>query len=190
MLGITHCFIGSTAAIQAAYLRAGGNPSPLDLGAAILAAGIGSLLPDIDEDHSSLRLMLVGDPSKPKGCLVSIAMRLLTGGHRKATHLLDLAGGLVCLPALILFHPEWFGLNLPWWLVFLREPALYFALSYVLHLLVDLLTIDGVPMLLLLGGTARLPAGLRLRSGFWLHELTVCGLCMLTLWAIYFYGSA
>ena len=32
MLGITHIFVGAAAAIQLAYLRAGENPSPVDLG--------------------------------------------------------------------------------------------------------------------------------------------------------------
>ena len=79
MLGITCNFIGAAAALQRAYLRAGGNPSPVDLGVAILAAGVGSLLPEIDEDNSTIRRMRVGDPGKPLGCLASILIRLSAG---------------------------------------------------------------------------------------------------------------
>ncbi len=63
MLGITYNFIGATAALQRAYLRAGENPLPVDLGVAILAANVGSLLPDIDEGNSTIRRMRVDDPN-------------------------------------------------------------------------------------------------------------------------------
>jgi len=79
MLGITYNFIGATAALQRAYLRAGENPLPVDLGVAILAAGVGSLLPDIDEDNSAIRRTWIGDPTKLKGCWASILIRLLAG---------------------------------------------------------------------------------------------------------------
>lgn len=76
MLGITHSLVGA-AALQRAYLRAGENPSLVDFGVAVLAAGVGSWSPEIGEGGSTIRRMWVGDPNKPKGNLASILIRLL-----------------------------------------------------------------------------------------------------------------
>jgi inner membrane protein len=141
--------------------------------AGTVLAGIGGLLPDIDEPKSligySPRILARGATDKSRrGSLPRVLIRvigeLLTGfvqalatvireltGHRGATHWL-LAALVVALPAGILL-----GLHV----------GLYLAVGYLSHLALDMLTRSGIP---LLGPFSKrrlhlLPKPLRARTG-------------------------
>lgn len=129
------------------------------VGAAVGA--IAGLLPDIDHPHSILgrRLWLI---SAPLNVIV---------GHRGALHSLIAAIGLAALFRAIL--PDW-------WVVI--------TAAYVSHLLADVVTVSGVPLLWPLRWRARPPRLLALRSGGRIEMVFL--LTLVCLWCVQAYQWA
>lgn len=92
-------------------------------GPALLAAGVGALLPDADTPKSA-----IGRVFKPS---TAIERRF---GHRQITHSALFLGlcALVCLPLIFL----------KWWLVYLG-----LLLGIASHLMIDMANLSGVPLL-------------------------------------------
>ena len=97
-------------------------------GALVLGASLGSLMPDIDHPHSKM-----GKRAKVASKVVS-----KTCGHRGWTHtllaFLIIVGGLIFLIYKLPFYQALFG----YW-------AFGFSLGYLTHLLLDALTVQGIP---------------------------------------------
>ncbi|HEY4691113.1 MAG TPA: metal-dependent hydrolase [Anaerolineae bacterium] len=130
MKGESHIVLGAAAGaalhLAVPYLPAGVLPLSVVIGVNV----VGSLLPDIDSDESIIRQAT--GTNRRSGCLgwiVSLGFSLF-GGHRAITHSL-IALGLVAGLA------RWAGQ--PW--------ALAFAVGYAAHLLADMLTRAGIPLL-------------------------------------------
>lgn len=96
------------------------------------ATVIGSLLPDVDSDESTIRQATATAPSQ--GCigkLFSLALKLF-GGHRALTHTL-LAWVFASFWVMV-----WQRGNLA---------SVGFSIGYLAHLLADAITVQGVPLL-------------------------------------------
>lgn len=159
MKGASHLCIGMFAAYavhQAVPLAS----SPAGLVVALGLAAGAALLPDIDSDEAEIRQITGTARSKGiVGRVVSWLTRLF-GGHRALTHTL-LAWGIVTL---------WAGL-------YFRGGGLAVAVSvgYLSHLLADMLTARGVPLLwpVYRKRLHLLPAAIAIRTGSTIETLTV-----------------
>ncbi len=170
MRGRTHVTVAAALGLGAA-LALESSENGWMIGTAL--AGLGGLLPDIDEPKSligqSPRVMAQGATSRSRRgslgrVLVRVLGELLTGivqalatvireltGHRGATHWL-LASLVVALPAVIFLG---------------THAGLYLGVGYLSHLALDMLTRSGVP---LLGPFSKrrlhlLPKPLRVKTG-------------------------
>ncbi len=190
MRGKTHATVAATLGLGLSLaLQSPGNGWLV--GTAL--AGLGGLLPDIDEPKSTIghspRILARGATNKSRrGSLFRVLTRvlgeLLTGlvqalatvireltGHRGATHWL-LAALIVALPAIAFLGPH---------------AGLYLGAGYLSHLALDMLTRSGIP---LLGPFSKrrlhlLPKPLRVRTGGPLDHFIqfVSGLAYVTLLA-------
>ncbi len=132
MKGASHLILGVGAALLVhRTLPLGGDA--VTVGAALGAAAIGSLLPDIDHDESKLRHMTGTARGSLGGCLASPLVALL-GGHRALTHTL-VAWLIVSLPVLAALAV---GAG--------QGIALAFSVGYLSHVMADALTVSGVPL--------------------------------------------
>jgi inner membrane protein len=172
MKGTTHALLGVTALVG----WQGWIPLPPDLprlGLALVAAGVGALLPDLDSDESLIRHQThTARSDGPQGWLVSWIMP----SHRGITHS-GLMAAAIC------------GLSWLWphyWLTAL-------AIGYVSHIVADMLTRQGVPVLwpvhwrlsllpLTTGGTGE--ALIALSAGGWLmiNVLSKLGISLAPVW--------
>lgn len=141
MMGRTHATIGAAAGLAVAYATGQTLESALAMSA---IAAIAALLPDIDHPRSSIR--------QRAGVAGHIALFWLP--HRGFTHtLLALAG----IAAIALTYTP-------------RPLALAICAGYGSHILADLMTQQGLPVLWpLTGRNIHLPPGLR--TGGWLEQL-------------------
>jgi membrane-bound metal-dependent hydrolase YbcI (DUF457 family) len=125
-------------------------------GLALGAAGLGALLPDIDSDESSIRHQWGLARSRTAGGkLLSAGLEAAGVKHRGVTHSLAAAGVALALGlGLYAFVPGYGAVG----------PA--FALGYASHLVADMLTRGGVPLLWPKEGKFHLlPGRLRFRTG-------------------------
>lgn len=173
MMGRSHLVIGVSTTLLVA--RAAGYAQPLTLSwsglsgtAALVALGLaaaaGSWMPDID--HSSSSVSYRTGTGRDRGLLNTLLfdpLRRTMGGHRALTHSVwaVLAVGLV-----FGFQPSpasmgWPGLT-PW-----PDIGTAFTIGYVMHILADLLTVDGVKLFwpLRKRSIRLLPRGLRFSTG-------------------------
>lgn len=131
MTGRTHLLAGAAAGAAFLSLRGAGAPDPGGAAAALGAACLGALLPDIDHPGS-----LLSRGAGPAGAVPGLFLR-----HRGPTH--SLAAALAA----------WAGAS---WLCAARglpaAAALAALLGYLSHLLLDALTPGGVPLLWPLSG--------------------------------------
>jgi len=152
MKGVSHVLVG-TAAVMLVHDRVPLADSLTGLVPVALATILGSLLPDVDSDESTLRQATGTARSQGVvGRIVSLIVRVF-GGHRGAlTHSL-FAWGLVVTLAGVYFRG-----NMTW---------VAFSLGYLSHLAADALTVDGVPLLwpLVHRRIRLLPALLAIRTG-------------------------
>ncbi len=96
----------------------------------VAVAGVASLLPDIDTPHSKL-----GGKIKPISRVLNMTL-----GHRGVLH--SLLGTAIFYILAMLIIPEY---------------SLYFLVGYLSHILLDALTIQGVPLLYPTPKKLRLP---------------------------------
>lgn len=142
-----------------------GTRSALALPVALALVLLGSLLPDLD--HSEGRLAnerILGIPIlKPLSWLIGVIF-----GHRGATHSLLALAGLVALGELPILPWSWahLGLLLGW--------------GYAFHLLADMMTKSGVPLLWPLDWRIGLPPfrALRFTTGTWPEGVIVAFLTL------------
>jgi membrane-bound metal-dependent hydrolase YbcI (DUF457 family) len=147
--------------------------SPWEIALVIGAAAVGALLPDIDSDESTIRQATATAPSR--GCVGRVAspvIGLLSGGHRNLTHTL-----IVWLAfSLLAFWPGQAG------------PAIAFSAAYLLHLVADGLTVNGLPYLwpFYRRPIHLLPRPLRISTGsFYEYAVTVAvGVGVVQLWLV------
>ena len=135
MTGRTHDLAGFTAL---SLVVATVHQSPMTLGTAIVALSanmIGSLTPDIDQSTADLWRRL------PAGSIFGKMLAPILGGHRSISH--SVIG--ICLFALlskallnVMGTVVLVDMQVVWWA---------FMVGYVVHLLMDSLTHDGVPWL-------------------------------------------
>ncbi len=144
--------------------------TPLDYALVFGAAAIGSLLPDIDHPNSTITNGL--------GCVGALlsGVARFVGGHRGVTHMLL----------------TWFVVS---WLVLFAMAiyvrgnagiAIAFSVAYLLHLLADAITVEGVPLFAPLYSkrVCLLPGAIAIRTGSFVEYLllVVTGVWLVTLW--------
>jgi inner membrane protein len=150
MMGKSHVLIGLGAG---ALLAATMDASTLHLGAAALVGGLGAMLPDIDHRHAPIRqkLGIVGD------------LLLFWLPHRGLTHsflLWLVITGVGVLAAAPLQFPVLFALAL--------------SVGYGSHILADMMTQRGLPLLYPWGRTFYLlPKWFRVTTGSWSEWIAV-----------------
>jgi inner membrane protein len=183
MKGASHIVLGVGAALAVNHVAPLGGDL-VTFGAALGAAFVGSLLPDIDHDDAKLRHMTGTERGSLGGCLIAPLVGLL-GGHRALTHTL-VAWFVVSLPAI------WLSLamllpNAPLLttLIAWRGAALALSVGYGSHLLADAMTVSGVPLFWPVGEQRVhvLPHGLRFRTGS-LSEYAVIAVVAVTIGAM------
>jgi inner membrane protein len=192
MMGKSHLIIGVSTTLLVE--RAAGYAQPLTFSwsgltgtSALvvlgLAAAVGSWMPDIDNSSSTIAYRT--GTGRNKGCLNALVfdpLRHVLGGHRALTHSLwaILAVGFIFgfqpFPSLL----GWPGLT-PW-----ADIGTAFTMGYVLHILADLLTKEGVKFLWPLQNHEfrLLPRGLRFRTGS-IQEYALMGLFCLAVVGIW-----
>jgi len=137
--------------------------TPLEYALVFGAAAIGSLAPDIDHPNSTITNGL--------GCVGALLSGIarFVGGHRGATHTLLLWAVLTALA------------------IYVRgNVGLAFGVAYLLHLLADAITVEGVPLFapLYLKRVCLLPGAIAIRTGSFVEYLllVVTGVWLVTLW--------
>lgn len=181
MTGRTHdlaAFTGLTIAFVAMPL------TPMSLGTVITAIGanfFGGLAPDLDTASASIWRSIRG------GQLVSTILAPIFGGHRFISHSLigiALAGwfldiGLTALNAILLVD-----MNIVWW---------SFMIGFISHILTDMVTREGVPLLFPFPYEIGIPPFrfLRIKSGGLIEKTLIFpGLIVLNGYLIYLnYGK-
>lgn len=164
MKGHSHIIIGAAAAIAAygvGFIQPVGWAS---IAACVGANVLGSLLPDIDSDEGTLRQMT--GTARSNGCfglLASLGISAITGGHRALTHTLLVTGTIA---------------GVAWWI---HAPWLMaFAIGYVAHIVADMLTRAGVPLLWPISDRRihLLPGFLRISTGSFVEYLVTIAVCI------------
>jgi len=142
MRGTSHLVTGTALGATVAALTL---PLPLVVPCAVVA-GIGALTPDLDHPRSIA--------SKALPPLSWVVRCVSLGKHRTLTHWLPLWVGLSYIG--IVLTASW---------AIAQVAVVMFCAGYLLHLLEDALTLDGIPLLLPVGHWHLLPWPLRFRSG-------------------------
>jgi inner membrane protein len=176
MTGRTHDLAALTALVT--YIAVGPVPS-MTVATAIVSFGanmIGGLLPDIDNATSDIWKQIRG------GTLIGKIVSPLLGHHRMISHSLlgiviagYLTGWLLSAIGTVLIV----DMHIVWWAV---------MAGYVSHLIMDSLTVDGVPWLFPLPVRFGFPPVkfLRVKTGSWAETLFVFpGLLLLNAYFVY-----
>lgn len=174
MTGKTHRLIGVTSALGALLVFGDtANTNPATLVGVLVVAHFGSLWPDIDNTASDIY------DSLPFVKHVRGLTSKVVFGHRNFTHsLAGLAGfGLLFNYLFQFFSPSW-GLNTEWLLA-------AFIIGYVTHLLADMVTVEGLPLLWPWQAHFGFPPkpfdGIRIQSGEWFENIVIFPLTNLVL---------
>jgi inner membrane protein len=164
MTGRTHQIIGLTSGLAVYILAFSPTYSPATLGAALVGAHIGALLPDIDQPTSQLwRALPFG---RIGGEFADIFLK-----HRNLTH--SLLGFFLLgwgLNALLVSFPAYWGINgLHVWIITM--------VAYASHLIADAVTVEGIPLLFPYQHMFGIPphpfAGVRIITGGWFENLII-----------------
>lgn len=174
MTGKTHRLIGITAATAAYFIWTMPHYAPATVVAIVVASHFGALLPDMDSTAADIW------DSIPLGSAVGQIASRAAFGHRNLTHsILGVAafGGLAWW--LMQKIPGYWGIEMVWmWRAFM--------IGYVLHLLADGLTEEGIPLLWPAKGMFGFPPRplqhLRIVSGGWFENLLIFPALNLLLW--------
>ena len=154
MTGRTHLALGILVGLAASHYF---GATPENTLAITVAAAIGSLLPDIDHPQSIISGYIPGSGIVLNG--------ILGVRHRGITHSLlfivlfnfGVAAWLIVYKTPIAFSPIWLG----------------FSLGMTSHLIADMLTPQGIPLLYPLRGNFKLAPGIILSIGHGLIESVV-----------------
>ncbi|MEI6477635.1 MAG: metal-dependent hydrolase [bacterium] len=164
MTGKTHQVIGMTAGLASFLIATSPHYQPASLAGVLVVSCIGSLLPDIDQPGSRLWNAL------PFGHIGGELVNPFLA-HRNLTHSF-LGYGIVCygMYRLLLLAPLYWGLGRHY--VFIA-----FAIAYGSHILADMLTVEGVPLLFpnqhMFGIPPHPFQGLRIETGHWFENLLI-----------------
>lgn len=164
MTGKTHRMIGMTSGLGYLLLSRNAFYQPATFASAIAISYLGSLLPDIDTSTGDIWHSLPFGHSFGKAAGAFLE-------HRNITHSL-LGFGLISWGVYALFRimPTYWGLDADiLWLIF--------VLSYGSHLLGDMITAEGIPLLFPFGKMIGIPPkpfeGIRIVSGKWFENLII-----------------
>lgn len=159
----THQLIGLTAALGAYSALHTNEPMTLGiLGTIVTGSFVGSLLPDIDQPASNFW------DSIPLGNIVSRPIIRTLGGHRNLTH---------SIPGVLLF--SWL---VSWFVQTVFRPGLFdqalflwsFEIGFIMHLVADAVTVQGIPLFWPFGGNMGFPPrplhGIRIVTGKWFEN--------------------
>lgn len=174
MTGKTHRLFGITSAGATYLIWTQPHYAPATLLAVLLFGHIGSLLPDFDSAAADIW------DSVPFGSAVGPVASKVAFGHRNITHsLLGVAvfGGLSWWAAQHV--PPYWGIETQWvWVAFM--------IGYVLHLLADSLTEQGIPLLWPAKGMYGFPPkpfeDVRIVTGGWFENLIIFPALNLLFW--------
>jgi len=164
MTGKTHQVAGLT--LSMGYFLINNTPSynPATFGAVLAVSSIAALLPDIDQPAGKVwHLMPFGDQ------VGKAANTFLE--HRNITHSI-LGFGLISYGfyRLLSLAPSYWGINTHYVLV-------AFMLAYGVHLLADMFTVQGIPLLFPFQETYGIPPkpfdGIRILTGKWFENLVI-----------------
>ena len=164
MLGRTHQVIGVAAGLATVLFVSPSHYSPATFGAALVAAHFGALLPDIDQPASTIWRSLPG--GRIAGAAVNPFLQ-----HRNLTHSL-LGAVLVAwgLHTLFAHFPSYWGVNT-------HEVWIVAMVGYTSHLIADMVTVEGIPLLFPYHKMFGIPpdpfAFLRIETGHWFENLIV-----------------
>jgi inner membrane protein len=164
MTGKTHQIIGLTTGVATLLSTTSPTYQAATVGWVVAASVIGSLLPDIDQPSSRLwRALPFGGFA---GELVNPFLE-----HRNLTHSL-LGVGIVSWGVyIVLSHvPTYWDLNT-------HAIFISFLAAYLSHLVADMVTVEGVPLLFPIPRMFGIPphpfAGIRIITGKWFENLIV-----------------
>lgn len=163
MVGRTHQLIGFSSFVTAGLLFPPSQLNLVTLSTCVIGNVVGSLIPDIDGAGNRLWDLL------PAGNFVGKFARRLFYKHRTITH--SLLGGLLLYKGLWwvlpkLFNPEYVNINLVFTSIFI---------GYVAHLIADMMTKDGIPLLFPFKWYFGIPplSFLRMRTGGFIETFIV-----------------
>ncbi len=164
MTGKTHQILGISSGLAAYFSQAPAEYNPATLGAVFVVSYFAALLPDIDQPAAKIW------QSFPLG---HVAGRIIDPffEHRNLSHsILGAAGFTIGAFYLFTSLPDYWGLNS-------KLLALAFSVSYLSHLLADLVTVEGIPLFFPFSKMQGFPPkpfdGLRVLTGKWFENLII-----------------
>ena len=164
MLGRTHQLIGISAGLATFLYYFPVQYSPATFGTAMVAAHLASLLPDIDQPASMIWRSLPG--GRIAGEIVNPFLQ-----HRNLTH--SILGSILIgfgIHKILTYFPSYWGVHTN--VVFIVA-----MVSYISHLLADMVTVEGMPLLFPAQRMFGIPphpfAGLRIETGHWFENLLI-----------------
>lgn len=165
MTGKTHQAIGIVTGLGWYLANTAPQYSPATLGAVIIGAHFGALLPDLDQAAANIY------DSIPFGHSVGKLTSRAGLGHRNLTHsFLGIAIFGLLVYKLIGIFPEYWEID---------HSFLFYAfiIAYLSHLIADLITTEGIPLLFPYHKMIGLPPkpldGVRIMSGQWFENLVI-----------------
>jgi inner membrane protein len=163
MLSRTHDLIGFASLVTVGAFFAPDNMNGYTVAACVVGNVVGSLIPDMDSAGNRLWDLL------PAGNFVGKVFRRVFYRHRTLSH--SILGGFLVYKGLMwllpkLFNPAYVDYNL----VFIS-----IAIGFVAHLIADMLTKDGIPLLFPFKWYFGIPplSFLRIRTGGWIENFIV-----------------
>ena len=175
MTGKTHQIIGLCVGIGTYLLFAPHIYGPASFAAAVVVSSLGSLLPDIDSPNGKIWGYL------PFGRTASELVNPFLQ-HRNLTHSF-LGVFLVALGVRAIGHhiPTYWGLDI-------RHIQIAGLAAYLSHLVADMVTVEGIPLLFPIPRMYGLPphpfAALRIETGHWFENLIIFPLVNIALIAL------
>jgi len=164
MTGKTHQAIGLTVGLSTYFMTASPHYEPATFAFVLVTSSLAALLPDLDQASSDIWQKL------PFGRQVGGVVTLFLQ-HRNFSHsLLGTAVFAWIVHSLLAQAPDYWGVN--------TTAVFYvFIASYVSHLVADMVTVEGVPLLFpyqrMFGIPPRPFQGARIVTGKWFENLIV-----------------
>ena len=164
MTGKTHQVVGLTLGLGSYLINTNPGYGPATLGTVLVVSSIAALLPDIDQPAGKIWHLM------PFGDTVGKAANTFLQ-HRNITHSI-LGFGLISYGfyRLLLIAPDYWGINAHFVLI-------AFMLAYGGHLVADMITVEGIPLLFpyqkMFGFPPKPFDGLRILTGKWFENLII-----------------
>lgn len=166
MTGKTHKIIGLTLGLGSVLAMNKVSYMPATLASVILFSYLGALLPDVDQPASELLSKLPLGSGHVVGHIINPFIK-----HRNITH--SILGFIIvnALVGLILTKiPAYWGISS-------ISVMIAFGLAYLAHLLADMFTVEGIPLLYPYKRFFGIPPkpfeGIRIETGQWFENLII-----------------